>query len=349
MKQVFFSFSFLFLFITTLFGQLTPGNMVILRVGDGSSTLNSNSRPLSLREINQSGSNVSSYDVPTTDSGSNYRMTLRGSADTEFCINLTQDATKVVFPGYVVDPGTNNPHSTSSSTIPRGLGYMDNTGAFNTSTTTTDYSALAIRGVTSYSGTNFYSTGEQNVTTTDGVRYFSTVGGSGGGSQIFDGNTRGIHISTYLGSDGNLKKVLVANGAGSVVAYGTYQDTLPTTSVSGNNFGLTTDGNIIDFLLLDGDASVTGADLLYVAYRPATDGDDVLAKYSYDGTSWTFRGSLIRTSPSSNRFYCQSINGYKNSSGNVVLFITGNTISSPGNALYTFTDTQSRTSNISSN
>jgi hypothetical protein len=179
MKQVFFSFSFLFLFITTLFGQLTPGNMVILRVGDGSSTLNSNSRPLSLREINQSGSNVSSYDVPTTDSGSNYRMTLRGSADTEFCINLTQDATKVVFPGYVVDPGTNNPHSTSSSTIPRGLGYMDNTGAFNTSTTTTDYSALAIRGVTSYSGTNFYSTGEQNVTTTDGVRYFSMVGGSG--------------------------------------------------------------------------------------------------------------------------------------------------------------------------
>jgi hypothetical protein len=50
-----------------------------------------------------------------------------------------------------------------------------------------------------------------------------------------------------LGSDGNLKKVLVANGAGSVVAYGTYQDTLPTSSVSGNNFGLTTDGSIIDF------------------------------------------------------------------------------------------------------
>lgn len=247
MKQGILSFSFLFLLISTLSAQMTPGNLIILRVGDGTNSLDANSRPLSMREINQSGSNVSSYNVPTSNSGSNFRMTLRGSAETEFCINLAQDATSIVFPGYVVDPGTSNPNSTSSSTIPRGLGIMDASGSFNTSTTTTDYSALAIRGATSFSGSNFYTTGETNVTSTDGVRYFSTVGGSGGGTQIFDGNTRGIHISTYLGSDGKLKRTLVANGAGSVVAYGTYQDTLPTASTSLNSLGLTTDGNIIDF------------------------------------------------------------------------------------------------------
>jgi hypothetical protein len=138
MKKLVLSFYFLWVFTTVLVAQMTPGNLVVLRVGNGSSTLNGNTRALSMEEITQAGSSVSSFSVPTSDSGSNYRMTLRGSAETEFCINLTQDATKVVFPGYVTDPGTNNASSTSSSTIPRGLGFMDNTGAFNTSTTTTD-------------------------------------------------------------------------------------------------------------------------------------------------------------------------------------------------------------------
>jgi len=349
MKKFILSFYFLWVCTTVLVAQTTPGNLVILRVGNGSSTLNGNTRALSLVEITQSGSNASTYNVPTSNSGSNYRLTLRGNAEIESCINLAQDATKIVFPGYVTDPGTNNPNSTSSSIIPRGFGILDSSGLLNTSTTTTDYSSLSIRGATTLSGSSFYSSGEIDSTNNDGVRYFSTVGGSGSGTQIFDGNSRGIHISTYLGSDGNLKHILATNSANNVAVYGNYQDTLPTISVSNNSLSLGADGQIIDFLPLDVSQNINGADLLYIACRPNADGNDVIAKYSFNGSNWTYRGSLIRDTPSTNRFYCQGITGYKNSSGNIVLFITGNTTDNPGNELYTFTDTHSRTSDISSN
>jgi hypothetical protein len=303
---------------------------------------------MTLMEINQSGSIVSTYNVPTVDSGTNKRLTLRGSAVTEFSINLSIDATHVVFPGYVTDAGTSSPHTFSSSIIPRGFGLLDNSGNLNTSTSTTDYDFLTIRGVTSYNGSDFYANGEQDSTLNGGVRYYSSVGGSGSGISI-GGNSRSLHISTYLASDGNLKHLLVSNNANSVESFGNYQNTLPTSSTTNNNFGLINDGQIIDFLILDADPSVEGADLLYTASRPALDGDDVLAKYSFDGTSWIFRGSLISDSTSSNAFYAQSINGYINSSGQVILFIDGRISNNTGKVLHTFTDTQARTSNISNN
>jgi len=347
MRYTFAFFCFLFL-KSWLFSQLGPGNLVILRVGDGTNSLTTETRPMTLMEIDQSGSTVSSYNVPTVDSGMNKRLTIRGSAVTEFSINLSADATKVVFPGYVTNAGTSSPHTVSSSTIPRGFGLMDKSGNLNTSTSTTDYNFLTIRGVTSSNGSDFYANGEQDSTSNGGVRYYSSVGGNGSGASI-NGNSRSIHISSYLASDGNLKHLLISNNASSIESFGNYQNTLPTSSTTNNNFGLVTDGQIIDFLILDADPSVEGADLLYTVSRPALDGDDVLAKYSFNGTSWTFRGSLISDSPSSNRFYAQSLNGYINSFGQVVLFFTGRTTNNSGKVLNTFTDTQARTANISNN
>ena len=60
--------------------DFTPGNLVVLRVGDGSGTLSSAATPVFLDELTPSGALVRSVPLPTATAGTNRRLTMSGSA-----------------------------------------------------------------------------------------------------------------------------------------------------------------------------------------------------------------------------------------------------------------------------
>src|SRR5207244_738646 len=61
----------------------TPGNLVVVRVGDGSTALGSVATPVFLDEWKTDGTFAQSVPLPTALNGSNRRLTLSGSATTE--------------------------------------------------------------------------------------------------------------------------------------------------------------------------------------------------------------------------------------------------------------------------
>src|SRR5262245_40428571 len=61
----------------------TPGNLVIYRVGDGSTSLTNTGNPVFLDEYTTAGTLVQSIVLPTVPSGSNRRLIASGTAITE--------------------------------------------------------------------------------------------------------------------------------------------------------------------------------------------------------------------------------------------------------------------------
>ena len=88
MKKITLSIVGLFLFAAAWAADFTPGNLVVLRVGDGSSTLSNASTAIFLDEYTTDGTLVQSVDIPT--SGENL-LTNSGSATSEGQLTLSPD------------------------------------------------------------------------------------------------------------------------------------------------------------------------------------------------------------------------------------------------------------------
>src|SRR5437764_15049216 len=92
----------------------TAGDIVVVRVGDGSAAITSAATAVFLDEYTQSGAFVQSIAMPVTASGSNHILTMSGSAQSEGAISLSADGQYVTIGGYDAAVGTAN--VTSSST-----------------------------------------------------------------------------------------------------------------------------------------------------------------------------------------------------------------------------------------
>src|SRR5215831_12409885 len=68
-------------------GPLTPGNLVVLRLGDGTGALSSAASAVFLDEKTTAGTAVQSLGLPTAVSGSNRILTESGSATSEGALN----------------------------------------------------------------------------------------------------------------------------------------------------------------------------------------------------------------------------------------------------------------------
>ena len=157
---------------TSLFGaSFTPGNLVVYRVGDGVAALGSNATAVFLDEYTPAGVFVQSIPMPTAVAGANLRLTASGTATTEGFLSRSQDGAYLVVPGYDADIGT---AVTGSTTVPRVMGRVDNSGTINTSSSYIDAATPGnIRSVASVDGTRFWASGS-----TQGVRTVA-LGGSG--------------------------------------------------------------------------------------------------------------------------------------------------------------------------
>ncbi|MBB5872696.1 putative extracellular nuclease [Allocatelliglobosispora scoriae] len=259
--------------------DFTPGNLVVLRVGDGSGALSSAATPVFLDEFTPSGTLVRSVPMPTATVGANRRLTLSGSATSEGTLTLSADGHFLTLGGYDTDPGTAAVAGTSTATVARVAGRVDASATVNTSTAITDtFSGNNIRGVVSDDGSRFWAVGANG-----GVR-LAALGSTGASTQINSAaptNIRAVGIAggQLYASTGSAPTGVYAVGSGLPISGGQVPSLVT---------GVTSP---YTFTALDRDPGVPGVDTLYVADDSGSPNGGIV-KYSFDGTAWTARGNF---------------------------------------------------------
>jgi len=174
-------------------GGFTPGNLVVVRVGNGSGTLSNAATPVFLDEYTPNGDFVQAVAMPTALNGNNRRLTMSGSATSEGALSLSGDGQWLLLAGYDADVGTTSVASSNSATVNRVVAKVSLSSLIDTTNVITDaYSANNIRGATG-NGDNLWATGTGNP---GGVRFLNGMGTTT--TLITPTNTRVVH--TYGGN-----------------------------------------------------------------------------------------------------------------------------------------------------
>ena len=261
-----------------LAAALTPGNIVIYRVGTGSGALGNTGNAVFLDEYTPAGALVQSIALPTAASGANKRLVASGTATSEGLLTRSADGQFLILTGYDAAIPTTGLAGTTAAAVPRVVGRVDASGNIDTSTALTDYaSGNNPRAAASTNGSEFWFTGAAG-----GVRR-ATLGSTTSTSvSTTVANLRAVHIF-----DGQL---YVSTSSGSAVRIGTVGSGIP--AASGQTIaslpGFPTAGSPYQFFLADLSAAVPGVDTLYVA----DDTPAPLSKFSLVSGSWVASGTV---------------------------------------------------------
>ncbi|HEB53550.1 MAG TPA: DUF3616 domain-containing protein, partial [bacterium] len=148
------------LLATTASAQFfTPGNVVVLRVGEPTATLGSTAAKVFLDEWDTSTNTlVQSLEIPNSSTGAVPSFTQRGYSSSEGCLNVSADGRYLVLAGYDSPVGSPAPNAQPSNTTNRVVAVVDTlTGLVDTSTRLLDaFSGGTFRGVASTDGTEFW-------------------------------------------------------------------------------------------------------------------------------------------------------------------------------------------------
>jgi hypothetical protein len=272
----------------------TPGDLVVYRVGDGTTNLANTGNPVFVDEYNPTGTLVQSLEMPTTANGNQNAFFAGGTATSEGGLTVSPNGKYIALTGY--GGMSTSPTSLPNSSLPRVVGIINtSTGAIDTSTAPSDFAI----------GNN-----PRSAVTTDGVSIW-TAGGSGGVSYTTIGNTG---ASTQISpSPSNSRQInifggqlYVSSSAGGQALLGSLGAGLPTTSGQSANpipgFPTISDAahlNPYSYFFADLNPAVPGVDTLYVAddtthQAPTPAGG--ITKYSLVDGSWVSDGSIDETS-----------------------------------------------------
>ena len=259
-----------------------PGNIVVARVGSGSTALSGAAAAVFLDEYTPAGRRVQSIALPTSVSANSRILTAAGNSASEQGLTRSADGHYLVLAGYGATPGTAAVATTASSAVARVIGLVAADGSVNTSTSTGNaFSGTGIRAVATADGKSFYSVGGAG-----GVRY--QLIGNSTSTQL---NTTPTNIQRITIVDG---KLYVSAGESPVVGLSQVGAGLPTTAgqtlaVLPGFPGATPGGNPYGFYLADLDATVPGVDVAYVVDEGAVAG---IQKWSLVGGSWVLNGTI---------------------------------------------------------
>jgi len=303
--------------------QYTPGNLVVVQVGDGS-TLTANTVATSLVEFTPAGvlQNTTVLNATSTN-----KLTNTGNGPTEGMLTLSADGRFLVTTGYDALVGTAATAATATA-VPRSVARISGNRAVDISTILPDaFSSNTIRSAASVDGSAFWI-GGVGTTTSPGLRYAATGSSNSTGLSNTVTNIRTVRIAR--------NNVYFSTGAGSTPGIyllgpasntGTGQTTTLLISTG-------TGSSPYSFVLLDRDPAVLGVDAAYIA-----DENTGINKWAFNGTTWANMGAI----PTQVR----GLTGTLNPNGSVTLFAT--TRSSAGsNDLVTTTDTNPNTAAPSS-
>jgi hypothetical protein len=350
----------------------TAGDMLLYRVGDGTSTLSATGNVVFLDEYNPSTANqatpIQSIVMPSfSTAGGNQALITSAQQSTEGQLTLSADGQWLYLTGYDSPLGGGvTLNGASATSIPRTIGRIRYDGFIDTSMALTDLaSGGSVRGVTSPDGVQFYATGS-----TGGVRYVPSytaglqtstqVDSGANGTNGYTGAVPWTNLVIFAGQLYGTDNISVTPGPANTVKVATIGTGLPTTA--GNTVQIlpglpttvgTSSGSLdqsapnspygVFFAHLQ-TGPVTGPDTMYVADQgPSAQffGGDI-TKWSLVSGSWV-RNSIIlsngtdqtSTFPSFNQ-----INGVVNGS-TANLFVTygnGGSPTGPG-YLWGLTDT----------
>jgi len=250
---------------------ITPGNLVIYRVGTGSAALSTAHAAVFLDEYTTAGTFVQSIAVSTTGASA---LSASGSASSEGILSMSQDGTKLCMTGYRKDVG-----SAVALASNKVIGYVDLTGTVNTATEVSDATSTTVRSATSVDGSKFY------MATSGAVRYIGSAGGIATSTVIDARNSRQVQLfnNTLYGSNGSTAITNKLQG------YGVLPTALTTPTAVAT---LATTDAMQGFVMLDMSASVVGYDTAYALSTV----ENLIRKYTFNGTSWTASGSVSANS-----------------------------------------------------
>lgn len=177
MKKIIYFFLLTLLSVSVLHANpFTIGNIVVVRIGDGSASLTSSGTAVFLEEYTPAGVLVQVIPMPTAISGSNKRFVLTGTSTSEGNVEISGDKHFITLGGYDADVGTAT--VLTAAGVNRVLAFVSENGTINTTTAITDgYIGSNIRSVYTLDGTSFWSGGTATSATNGGVRY-TTLGGT---------------------------------------------------------------------------------------------------------------------------------------------------------------------------
>lgn len=209
--------------------SFTPGNLAVLRIGDGTQTLSSSGNSLFVDQYTPAGALVNSVPIPDTGAQA---LLASGTASSEGGLTRSMDRSELVLPGYNVTRGsvTGSLSGQSAATVPRAMATVDAFAAYSLAESSTVlYSSNNIRGAASDGTNNFWTAGSP------GGTYYVSPPQAPVEIQAAGGNTRFVEIiegqlyfSTQAGTAGvygfssgglprtsNTPVLLIASGANS--------------------------------------------------------------------------------------------------------------------------------------
>jgi hypothetical protein len=262
-------------------GPITPGNLLVSRVGDGAAALSNAATARFLDEYTPAGVFVQTIALPTTVIGSNRQLTDSGTATSNGFITQSVDGRYILAAGYDATVGTASVTGSASATVNRVIGRIALDGTVDTSTALSDaYTGNNFRGVASVDGSSFWTSGT-GTAPTPGVRYVAGLGASTS-TQLSTSltNIRCINIfngQLYCSSSSNPFQGVSAVGTGLPIASGQTITLLP-------GFPTATGPSAYDFFLAD-------ASTLYVAddRNTALGG---IQKWTLSAGTWTLAYTL---------------------------------------------------------
>jgi len=303
----------------------TPGDLVVVRAGDGSAALGSAATAAFLQEFTTLGSGVQTIGLPTAANGANQILTLSGSATSEGFLTLSANGLYLTMGGYNSAIGTAGPNNLIGNRV---VGRIDLFGNIDTTTILGDASNLGnIRSVVSDNGGNLWAN-----TSGAGVRY-TTFGSTTATTQL---STSPSNVRTVNIFSGQLYTTSASSTFQGVATVGTG---LPTTSgqtttlLSG--FPTASGPSPYDYVFAD-------ANTLYVADDRATGSGGGLQKWTFNGSTWTLAYTLNIGLTAGLR----GLTGVADGLGDEILYATtADAITAlAGNKLVTLTDLLSATS-----
>jgi hypothetical protein len=270
---------------------------MVVRVGDGSAALSTSSTAafLEKRRLND-GQLMSTIPLPTTVSGNNRPLTLAGSAYAEGTLKRSADGHHVTMAGYAVGTGQSNVAQTASSSVNRVVARVSSDNTVNTTTLLNS----------AFSGTSGNNANARAVASSDGSAFWVVGAGqsnSGGIWYVPFGTTSATQITGQSDNNpGNVRTCSIFNGKlyaatnispfFGVFAVGTGLPTTRATATILSGFPTSGSSSPLDFVVLDRDQNITGADTIYVGDDRATASGGGIQKWTYNGTTWTLAYTL---------------------------------------------------------
>lgn len=270
-------------------GPFGAGNLVVYRVGDGSSALTGAATAAFLDEYSTSGTKVQSVPLPVASDGAQHRVTASGTSASEGALSLSSDGKYLLATGYDAAPGTTGTNgasltATAPSSVARVVARIDGNASIDATTALTD--ALApkiIRTAAAASGATYVVAGSGGAITAvaNGATTGTAVDSTGTGPFASEGpNVYDLGISggqLYASGANGVLVSRIGSGVPSGAAAATTLAGLPSYALASS------------FALLDLSSSVAGPDTLY--FVDQSDRQGAVEKYSYNGATWVAKGS----------------------------------------------------------